>query len=215
LVPHVVPAVHATHALLALHTMFVPQLVPVPLGVESTQVVVPVEHDVTPVKQAAEGFVEQATPAIHAPQEPPLSQTAPEPHEVPAAFAMPSTHVVAPVEHDVTPLKHSACEGFVVHDWPAVHETHAAALLQTRFDPQLVPGALGASSTQVEVPVAHDVTPEAHALFGFVEQATPALHVAHWPLALQTSFVPHEVPAAFLVPSTQADAPDAQEVTPL
>jgi hypothetical protein len=69
---HATPAVHDTHEPL-LQTRPVPQLVPFGFGVLSRQTEVPVEHDVTPVRQAGFGFVVQGSfeaqvvqvPALH------------------------------------------------------------------------------------------------------------------------------------------------------
>ena len=57
------PAVHDAHVP-ALHTRFVPQLVPFGFAVASTQTEVPVAQDVTPWAQAAFGFVPQGRPAV-------------------------------------------------------------------------------------------------------------------------------------------------------
>jgi hypothetical protein len=40
-----------------------------------------------------------------------------------------------------------------------VQETHVAEVEQTRFVPQLVPAGFAAASTQVWVPLAHEVVP--------------------------------------------------------
>ena len=85
--------------------------------------------------------------------------------------------------------------------------------MQTRFVPQLAPGALLPPSTQVSAPVAHEVVPALHA-FGLPEQAWPAVHEMHPPEPSQTMLVPQPVPADLFVPSTQACPPDAHDVVP-
>jgi hypothetical protein len=83
----------------------VPHTVPGALSTESTQADAPVEHEVTPVLHWL-GFVVQLTPAVQPTHWFIALQTWLVPHEVPAPFGVPSTHVVVPVEHDVVPLKH-------------------------------------------------------------------------------------------------------------
>ena len=72
-----------------------------------------------------------------------------------------STHVSAPVEHEVSPVRQKV--GFVVHVTPAVQALQAPVPLHTRFVPQTVPGALFvAVFSQVSEPLAQDVTPSTH-----------------------------------------------------
>jgi hypothetical protein len=97
------PAVQATQLPLALQTMLVPQLVPVVLLVSSRQVGTPVVHDVVPFLHAP-GLVVHAWPAVHSVHWPFALHTWLAPQPVPAVFTAPSTHVGAPVPHDVTPL---------------------------------------------------------------------------------------------------------------
>ncbi len=59
--------------------------------------------------------------------------------------------------------------------------------------PMLATGV--AVSTQVSVPVEHEVVPWTH-LFGFVEQASAAVQAPQTPEPLQTMFVPQLAPAA-------------------
>ncbi len=68
-------AVQATQALVGLHTWLMPQETPAPRGAPSRQIVVPVEHEVTPRIHAAFGLLPQLWPAVHAPQKPLPSHT--------------------------------------------------------------------------------------------------------------------------------------------
>jgi hypothetical protein len=217
LVVQVPPAAHAVHEP-ALQTSGTPgstsQVVPFATTVaESTQTEVPVAHEVVPVTQGF-GFPLHETPATQVAQTPPL-QTWLVPQSVPfgsGASAL-STHVWLPVEHEVVPVRHRS--GLVSQATPAAHGTQAAAVEQTRFVPQLVPAGFGASSTQAWTPVAQEVTPKAHAAFGFVVQASPAVQAEQAP-PLHTRLVPQDVPfgsgAAAL--STQICVPVLQDVVP-
>jgi hypothetical protein len=130
--------------------------------------------------------------------------------EVPLGLLPPSMQVMAPVEHEVIPFLQEF--GLVVHEAPAVHETHVPVLLQTMLVPQLVPPALLPPSTQVLAPVEQEYTPFLQ-MFGLPVQAPPAVHATHVP-ELQTMLVPQLVPAALLPPSTQVWLPVAQEYVP-
>jgi hypothetical protein len=128
---------------------------------------------------------EQLCPWLHVPQNPFPSQTWFMPHGDPAVtLPVPSMQVGAPVVHDVTPLLHA--DGLPPHAVPAVHMTQVPEPLHTMLLPHAVPGALAVPSTQVWTPVAHELTPLTHAAPGFVVHASPAVHSAHWPLALHT-----------------------------
>jgi hypothetical protein len=136
-----------------------------------------------------------------------------EPHDVPApTLPAPSTQVGAPVAQEMTPSLHG--DGLPLQPLPAVQETHVPEPLQTMLVPQPVPAALFVSSTQVDTPVVHEVTPFLQAAFGLVVQGWPAVHKVHWPFALQTWLTPQPLPAAFTAPSTQTCVPVAHEVTP-
>ena len=68
-------------------------------------------------------------------------------------------------------------------------------------------------SVQVEVPVAHEVIPTSHALVGVHERL--AVHATHTP-ALQTWFVPHEVPLGAALPvSVHVATPPLHDVDPV
>jgi hypothetical protein len=104
------------------HTWLVPQLVPAGFGVPSTHVCAPVLHEVTPYRQAAFGLVVHDRPAVHDTQLPEPLHTMFVPQLVPAGFGAPSTHVCAPVLHEVTPFMQAAL-GLVVQASPAVQAT--------------------------------------------------------------------------------------------
>jgi hypothetical protein len=104
--------------------------------------------------------------------------------------------------------------GLPEHELPAVQLLHAPLPSQTSLVPQLVPAGSGVASTQVCVPVVHDVVPVSQAALGLLEHALPLVHDTHDP-PLHTRFVPQLVPAFFCVPSTQTDVPVEQLVVPL
>jgi hypothetical protein len=206
--------VHDTHALAALQTRFAPHEVPTGLALPSTQVVVPVEHDVTPLKHPELGLVPQACPAVHAPQKPLPSQTWLVPQVRPPGWFAPSTQVCAPVAHEVVPLRHRL--GLPLQFEPAVHAEQVPLESHTWLAPQLVPGVFCAPSTQASAPVEHEVVPAKHAALGLLPQVCPATHETQLPAAVQTWLLPHEVPAVFAVAeSTHTCAPLAHEVTPV
>jgi hypothetical protein len=207
-----IPAVHDTQAPEPLQTMLVPQLVPAILAVPFTHVADPVEHDAMPLKQIP-GLPEQLAPAVHVPQNPLPSQTWFDPHDVPAmTFVAPSTQAMAPVAQEVVPFLHG--DGLPVQDCPAVQATQLPAPLQTMLVPQEVPPAFGVLSMQVWTPVAQEVMPFLHAAPGFVVHGWPLAQTMHWPLALQTEFVPQPVPGGRAVPSTHAWTPVMHDDTP-
>ena len=151
--------------------------------------------------------MEQAPPAVHAEQVPPL-QTMLLPQVVPLATLVEvATHVCDPVEQSVLPTRH----GFDgVHVRPAVHDTHCPPL-HTWLVPQLVPLDTLPAETHCMLPVVHEYVP-------FTQVAKlhdpPAVHDPHWPL-LQTDPLPHDVPLAMLVPAVHTWMPVVQEYTPL
>jgi hypothetical protein len=122
-----------------------------------------------------------------------------------------STHVSAPVSHEVFPARHGSA--FVAQPRPEVQAVHVPAAEQTRSVPHAVPAGFAAPSTHCWAPVVHEVTPAWQAASGLVVQASPAVQEVHAP-ALQTRFVPQLVPFARSAPSTHSDVPVAQEVTP-
>jgi hypothetical protein len=104
------------------HTWLVPQLVPAGFGVPSTHVCAPVLQEVTPYRQAALGLVVHDRPSVHDTQLPEPLHTMFVPQAVPAALGVPSTHVCAPVLHEVTPFMHAGL-GLVAQASPAVQAT--------------------------------------------------------------------------------------------
>ncbi|HLK41578.1 MAG TPA: hypothetical protein VKU41_32745 [Polyangiaceae bacterium] len=135
----------------------------------STQVDVPVAHDVAPTWQPFAGV--QAAPAVHGLQTPPL-QTWSFPQEVPSAtFAPVSAHVAVPGEQDVVPAW-QGLEG--VHEAPCEHAPQRP-WSQTEPFPHAVPSATDFPvSTHCGVPEAHDVTPTSQAFAGV--HAASAVH---------------------------------------
>jgi len=98
----------------------VPQVVPAAFGVPLTQLCAPVLHDVVPLKHALPGLVVQLEPAVQGTHEPLPLQTWLVPQLVPADFGVLSSHVCAPVEQPVRPLKQAWVE-LVVHTCPVGH----------------------------------------------------------------------------------------------
>jgi hypothetical protein len=194
-----------------LHTWFVPQIVPSGSAAGlSTHTDVPVEQEVTPVRQGS-GLVGQASPAVqetHAPASHTRFVPQLEPSERTTAVSMQSS---TPVAQSVTPSRQAL--GFVPQGSPAEHAPHTPAL-HTRSVPQLVPLPSGtAVSTQVWTPVEQEVSYAVHAPAGV--QSAPATHAPHAPEPLHTRSVPQLVPAALgVAESTHIWLPVAQEVTP-
>jgi hypothetical protein len=104
-----------------------------------------------PFTQAAWGFVPHACPTAQIVHWPFVLHTWLVPQLEPAALAAPSTHVCAPVAHDVTPLEQRF--GLPVHDEPAVQATHAPLPSQTWLVPQAVPADRLPKSRQTDAPV--------------------------------------------------------------
>jgi hypothetical protein len=106
-VSHTLVGVHAAPAAQAVqvpvsHTMLVPQEVPLTTSPMATQTAAPVEQSVIPSWQRLVGV--QAAPDAQATQAP-LSQTSPDPHDVPLATGLPvSAHSGLPDTHDTSPV---------------------------------------------------------------------------------------------------------------
>jgi len=204
--------VHAPPVPLPSQTWFVPQLVPAALLVlASTHLLAPVAHDVVPFLQAL-GFVVHEVPAVQATQVPLPLQTMLVPQPVPAALLLPSTHVIAPVEHEVVPFLHAAF-GLVVHEFPAVQATQMPLPLQTWLVPQLAPADLLPPSTQVMTPLEHDVVPALQTL-GLPVQELFCTQGPQMPL-LHTMFIPQLVPFALFPVSLHTGTPVTHEVVPV
>ena len=148
---------------------------------------------------------------MHAPQVPLPLQTMLVPQAVPAALAVPSMQVIAPVAQDVVPFRQTP--GLPVQALPAVQATQEPAPLQTWLGPQLVPAALLPPSMQVMRPVAQVVVPFRQTP-GFVVQPRPTVQPPQMPL-LHTRFVPQVVPFGRFPVSPQTGTPVTQEVAPV
>jgi hypothetical protein len=157
-------------------------------------------------------LAEQAWPAVHAPQLPLPSQVRLVPQLVPPILLLPSTHVIAPVEQEVTPFLQML--GLPVHAAPAVQATQVPAPLQTMLVPQLIPPALLPPSRHVVAPVAQEMTPFLQTL-GLLAQGIPGVQSGpQRPAPLQNWLVPQIDPGGLLAPSTQTRTPVAHEVMP-
>lgn len=214
LVPQVAPAPHVMHAPMPLHTRPAPQLVPAVTFPLSTQTELPELQSVRPATHGAPGLVVHIWLATHMPQLPFESHTWAEPQAVPAILLLPSTQVVAPVAHELSPLRQAGF-GLVVQAMAAVQLTQLPLTLQTWLVPHVVPGGRLPESMHVWTPVVHEVMPVLQEGLGLVVQAVPATHATHEPLALHTWSGPHAVPAVTLVESTQRVLPVLQSMTPV
>ena len=96
------PVVHDTHAP-ALHTMFVPQVVPLATFADSTHTAAPLLHAVVPVRHGLLG-TEQVAPSLQSPQTPVALQTLSVPQAVPAGtMAVPALQTGVPVPQASVP----------------------------------------------------------------------------------------------------------------
>jgi hypothetical protein len=98
-----------------------------------------------------------------------------------------------------------------VHGAPIVHAPQTP-LEQTWFVPHIVPSAWSLVSLHFDTPVVHEVVPKRQGLL--VGHDSPAMHVAHRP-ALQTLFVPHEVPSIKADPVSTHSTVGEQTCVPL
>jgi hypothetical protein len=181
-VVHAVPAVHEVHAPLS-QTSFAPHDVPLATLEVLPHTPTPVEQEMVPVSQPL--FSVHAAPVVHEVHAP-LSQTSFVPHDVPLARFVVPTHTEMPEEHEVIPAWHPFV---VVHGAFATHELHVP-LSQTSFVPQDVPLATSPETLHT-TPLEQACVPVVHGLP--VEHVAPVVHAVHDP-ALQTSFVPQDVP---------------------
>ena len=193
--------------------MSVPQLRPLLAGAAlSTQVATPVAQEVTPALHRV-GLTEQAAPSVQSRQAPFL-QTWLLPQAVPSAALRESTHLCAPVAHEVVPILQTV--GLVEQLIAAAQLTQRADALQTRSVPQLVPAsARVVASTQAAEPPAHDSVPSRQGAPGLVEQRWPATHPRQVPRPSQTRPLPQAVPASTGVSSIHTGVPEPHCRAPL
>jgi hypothetical protein len=191
--------------------MFAPHAVPADRLPKSRQTGAPVRQLMMPVLHAV-GLVEQFALGVHAPQAPLPSHTMFAPQLVPPGLLMPSTHVCAPVAHEVTPFLHAL--GLPVHGWPAAQAAQAPLPSHTMPTPQLVPAALFAPSVHVVAEPLQVVLPCLHGL-GLLVQLWFATQAPQKPLPSHICPPVHVAVAGLFVPSMQVDAPVTQDVTPL
>jgi hypothetical protein len=198
------PAVHDTQ-LPALHTRFVPHVVPLatfaPLSVHTG---LPVLHVSVPVWHGLAGT--HAAPALHATQLPPM-HTMLLPQLVPFGRLPDSAHTGDPVAHDVAPVLQTLL-GWQLD--PAAHATHDPPL-HTRSVPQLVPFVRLAPVSLQPMVGEQTVTPAWQGFAG--THAGPGVHATQPPF-WQTRFVPHAEPFGWLPASRQTGAPVLHAVVP-
>jgi len=189
---HIAPAVHGMHAPLESQTLSCPQLVPgFRFAVVSSHTDAPVLHDVTPCLHGV-GLPVHASISLHATHMPAGLQTRSAPHESPAIFGVPSTHVGAAPLQRSSPFLHAS--GFVEHAAPSMHVMHAPEPSQIWLLPQLVPPGLFGPSMHAGTPLPHSSCPSRQA-FELPVHAPPCAQSMHAPAGLQTLSVPHGEPA--------------------
>ena len=183
------PAVQAVHVPL-LHTMFVPQEVPLVTFPDSEQTGAPVSQAVAPVRHGLP-LTLQLAPTVQLTQVPVDPQTLFVPQLVPAVRSVPlSLQTGGPVAQASAPR------------WQALAGTQAAPSAQAAHCPAThtipapheVPFGWSPDSAQTDAPVAQESVPVRHA-FPVGAQAPPAAQVTQAPL-LQTLSCPQTVPFA-------------------
>lgn len=211
---HAMPASHATHAPVELHT---PASQPVPGGrlvPELTQVSAPVLQEVTPTRQAV-GLVLQPTPASQFAQIPPGLQTRLVPQLVPASLSrvVSTQSTTGKAAQDCAPKAQRL--GLVVHPASATQVPQVPAPVQSWLVPQLTPASTPTvPSTQTAWPVAQLSTPRRQVVL-FPVHASPASQGSQLPVGPHTAPGLQAVPASKAgAPFTHCEAPVAHEVTP-
>jgi hypothetical protein len=190
-----------------LHTLLLPQDVPLATFPVSMQTEVPVVQDVAPVLQTLLGW--QVVFAVQLVQVP-LLHTLFVPHEVPSLRFCPVSEQLFGGEQAVRPAWQTL-DGVQV--LPAVQETQLPPL-QTMLVPQEVPLATFPDCMQTGAPLLQTVVPVWHgAPEG--EQLAPAWQLTQDPVLPQTLLVPQLVPAEATFPvSLQTGVPDEQSSVP-
>jgi len=187
-------------------TRFVPQPTPSARGVpESWQLELPVVQVSVPEWQGLPGV--QAPPAVQAVHVP-LLQTWLVPQAVPFGTFPVSAQTDTPVAHEVAPVRHGF-GGWQVA--PAVQATQVP-LLQTWFVPHATPSARFVPVSVHAIAGEQACFPAWHG-FGGVHD-NPVVHDKQLP-ALQTMFVPHEVPFAWFPASAHTGTPVLHVVVPV
>jgi hypothetical protein len=103
----------------------------------SAQTAAPVEQPIAPWWHGLAVGV-HAAPELQGPQVPLPLHTIPAPQDVPGAALAFSTHIEAPVEQDVVPVRHGLPA--TGHVMPLAHAAQAPAEVQTMPRPHIVPG---------------------------------------------------------------------------
>lgn len=190
----------------SMHTLPVPQDVPLGLFPETTQVETPLEHDVVPVLQ---GSVTVHVFTVHATQAPAL-QTLSTPQDVPFGRTSPVSEQLTDWPHTSLPPWQGLAGG---HASPSLHETHAPPL-QIFPEPHVVPFAAFPASKHAGSPVLQAVEPVRQGLSGIL-QAEPGTQATHDPDVLQTRSLPQPLPAGRFIPvSTHWTLPPLQVSVP-
>jgi len=169
------PELHALHSPL-LHTIPVPQALPLAALPLSMHTACPVLHEVCPTRQGAP-VTSQVAPALQV-RHVPWWQTLSVPHFAPSSRGVPrSVHTGTPPVHESVPWWHALVG---TQPAPALQGTHWPTE-HTWPDPQGVPSSALPDSTHVDTPVAQLVWPSLHA--SLRSQATPSTQVEQPPSA--------------------------------
>ena len=167
------PELHALHSPL-LHTIPVPQALPLLALLLSMHAACPVLHEVCPTRQGAP-VTSQVAPALQV-RHVPWWQTLSVPHFAPSSRGAPrSVHTGTPPVHESVPW------------WQALVGTQPAPALQATHwptehtwpDPHGVPSAALPDSTHADTPVAQLVRPSLHAWPR--SHTRPSTHAEHTP----------------------------------
>ena len=148
------PGVQSPHTPL-LHTLLVPQVVPLTRFLPVSAHVIDGEQDCVPAWHAFDGM--QASPTVQGKQLP-LLHTMFVPQVVPLATLPTSVQTGAPVLQVYPAVRQGL--PLTLQDAPTVQSTHVPAGLQTLFVPQLVPaGMFVPLSVQTGAPVVQESVP--------------------------------------------------------
>ena len=202
-----VPPAAQTTQLPALHTLSVPQVVPLDAALPvSWQVILPVSQLYVPVWHGLDGV--QLPPAVQEAQVPSL-QTLLVPQVVPLATVPVSAQTDAPVTQDVVPVRHALL------GWQATPDVHITQVpaLQTLLVPHSVPLARFFPVSE-QVMVGEQTVMPAWQALPLGVHAIPAVQETQLP-SLQTMFVPQEVPLVKLPDSVQTGTPVPHAMAPV
>ncbi len=170
------PALQATHAPEALHTMPAPHDEPAGALPVSAQSGAPVEHAIEPVRHGVVGVHE--APSEHSTHSAEALQTRPSPHDMPTPRLPVSRHSAVPPEHEIVAVRQRL---LVTQGVPSRHVMQPPAPSQTMPAPHAAPAAVGDSCTQRCVVSLHVVGPRQVSDMGVAMHGRVAVHVKRHP----------------------------------